>query len=376
MNAAYLDHNASTPVAPEVLDAMLPWLSGEPGNPSSGHAYGRRAKAAIEAARGELAQLIGALPEEIIFTSGGTEASNLAIFGLAAAGPADRRALVSSAIEHPATREPLAELARRGFPWFQAPVDSGGQVQMQPIRQQLGPTTLLLSLIHAHNETGVVQPLAELAPLAKAQGAWVHADAAQSIGKLPVSVDALGVDLLTIAGHKLYAPKGIGALYVRRGTPLAPHTRGASHERGLRPGTENVAGIVGLGRAAALCQEHLQADTARIGALRDRLEALLLQAIPGLVVHGQGSPRLPNTLSVRFPGRSGTQILAAAARHVAASTGSACHDGHETAPAAIVAMGVPEAEAIGTIRLSLGRRTSGHDITSAAAALKSAWSQP
>ena len=366
----YLDHNATTPVAPEVVDAMLPYLREHFGNPSSGHVYGRRAKAAVDAARAQVAALLGCEPDEVLFTSGGTESNNLALRGVAEASP--RRGLVTTVIEHPATLAPCAWLEARGWTARRLGVDGEGRARLDEARAALGPHVALLTVMHSNNETGALQPVQELAALAHAHGALVHVDAAQSVGKVPARVDALGADLLSVAGHKLYAPKGVGALYVRRGTPLRPFALGAGHERGLRPGTEAVPAIAGLGAACALAQRTLDAEAARVQALRDELHALLRARVPGLALNGPPTQRLPNTLNVRFPGVSGTALLAAAP-DVAASTGSACHDGGETASQVVLAMGVPAAEAVGSVRLTLGRGTTADDVQRAAAALSGAW---
>jgi cysteine desulfurase len=363
----YLDHNATTPVLPEVVEALLPYLREHFGNPSSAHVYGARARSAVERARAEVAALIGAEPDEIVFTSGGTEASNLAIRGVAAALP-ERRALVTSTIEHPATSEPCRALESEGWKVARIGIDRRGQVDVGAARADLGNHPALLTLIHAQNETGVLQPVAELARAARECCVLVHADAAQSAGKVPLDVRALGVDLLSIAGHKLYAPKGVGALYVRRGTPLRPVLLGAGHERGLRPGTENVAGIVGLGAACEIARRTQGAEAARQRALRDRLLDLLRAAIPGLVLHGHPTERLPNTLNLRAPGVRGSEWLARAPE-IAASTGSACHEGAESPSEVLLAMGLSAEDALGALRLSLGRGTTGEDVERAAEAL-------
>jgi cysteine desulfurase len=366
----YLDHNATTPLVPEVVDAMLPHLREHFGNPSSGHVYGRRAREAVERARGQVAALLGCAPEEVCFTSGGTEANNLAIRGVAEARP-ERRHVVTSVIEHPATSVPCDWLERHGHRVSRLGVDATGRVGGAGAAA-IGDDTALVTVMHANNETGVLQPIAEIARAARAHGAVVHTDAAQSVGKVPVDVGALGVDLLSVAGHKLYGPKGVGALYVRRGTPLVPFVLGAGHERGLRPGTENVASIVGLGVACEIACRDAGAVEARIRALRDRLWVLLRARVPSLALNGHPEERLPNTLNVRFPGVSGNALLAAAPE-VAASTGSACHAAGESASAVILAMGVPPAEALGSVRLTLGRGTTEEDVRRAAEALGRAW---
>lgn len=361
----YLDHNATTPVLPEVVDAMLPLLRDHFGNPSSGHALGRRAHDAVEEARAQVARLIGAHQEEIVFTSGGTEANNLAIFGATA-----RRSgtIVTSVIEHPATAQPCARLEGQGRDVVWLGVDGEGRVEVHDI----AAGAALVTVMHANNETGVLQPIEALAARAREVGAVMHTDAAQSLGKVPVRVDDLGIDLLSIAGHKVYAPKGVGALYVRRGTEVAPFTLGAGHERGLRPGTENVASIVGLGVACAEADRVLGASAERMRALRDGLHDRLRDAVPGLALNGHSELRLPNTLNLRFPGTTGDAVLAGAPE-VAASTGSACHAGHTSASAVVLAMGVSEPEALGSVRLTLGRHTTTGDVERAATALIAAW---
>ncbi|MCU0681543.1 MAG: cysteine desulfurase [Polyangiaceae bacterium] len=370
-NPIYLDHNATTPVAPEVVDAMLPLFREGFGNPSSGHVYGQRARRALERARAQVAALLGCEPDEILFTSGGTEANNLAIRG-ATEARLERRHLVTSAVEHPATLEPCRELGRRGFRLDVAPVGADGRVSVEVVASVLSDETSLVTLMHANNETGVVQPVRGVADAAKKRGALVHTDAAQSVGKLRVDVNELGVDLLSVAGHKVQAPKGVGALFVRRGTSLRPFMLGAGHERGLRPGTENVALAVGLGVACELARRALGERTEHMRALADRLWGRLVESVPCVALNGYPAPRLPNTLNVRFPGVSGSALLAAAPE-VAASTGSACHAGSERPSAVVLAMGVPPDEALGTVRLSVGPTTSEGEVDRAAAALVRAW---
>lgn len=367
----YLDHNASTPVLPEVLDAMLPYLGAQFGNPSSSHVFGRRARAAVETARGRVAALIGAAPEQIVFTSGGTEANNLAIRGtLAARG--DRHHLVTSVAEHPATAAPCTWLEGQGFGVTRVGLAADGQVAAAELAAAITDETALVTLIHAHNETGVIVPPDDAGALAHARGAWLHLDAAQSVGKHPVAVAQLAVDLLSIAGHKLGAAKGVGALYVGPQVTLAPLLRGANHERGLRPGTENVAGVVGLGVACELARERLTARLARLVALRERLWRGLAAEVPGLRRHGEPARCLANTLHLRFPAVTGAALLAAAPE-VAASTGSACHDGDGHAPAVLLAMGVPASEARGALRLSLGPATTDLEVERALRSLVHAW---
>jgi cysteine desulfurase len=354
----YLDHNASTPLADGVLEAMLPWLRGGFGNPSSGHAYGRAGHEAVEGARQQVAQLIGAQPGEIVFTSGGTESNNLALLG--AVGDAPRGAMVTSAIEHPAVTNPCRELERRGWRLVRLPVDRAGRVAADA-GASLDGSIELVSVMHANNEVGTLQPIAELARWAHSRGARLHTDAAQSVGKLPVQVALLEADYLSIAGHKLGAPKGVGALYVRAGAPLRAILHGASHERGLRPGTENVAGIVGLGAACALAAREGDARAERLRWLRDRLWQRLRAALPGATVNGDPDGGLPNTLSVRVPGRLASSWMAACPG-VACSAGSACHDGNDTPSEVLTAMGLSREDALATLRLSVGLSTTPQDI--------------
>lgn len=367
----YLDHNATTPVLPDVVDAMLPYLREHFGNPSSSHIYGRTAQAAITRARAQVAGLLGCDADEIVFTSGGTEANNLAIRGVCEAR-ADRRHVVTTVIEHPATEKPCVWLEQHGSRLTRIGVDADGRARVDEARASIDAGTALVTVMHSNNETGVLQPIVDLTNLAHECGAVIHTDAAQSVGKVPVDVRELGVNLLSVAGHKLYAPKGIGALYVRRGTPLVPLVLGASHERGLRPGTENVAFIVGLGLACEIAARDLELVAARIRRLRDEFWGRLVAGVPGIQLNGHPTLRLPNTLSVRFPSVSGNAVLARATG-VAASTGSACHAGHEQASAVILAMGVSADGALGTIRLTLGRATTATDIELACNALAVAW---
>ncbi len=367
----YLDHNATTPVAPEVAEAMAPYLGAEFGNPSSDHALGRRARQATEEARAAVAALIGAAPSEVVFTSGGTESNNLAIRGVAAQAPRARRRIVTSTVEHPATTAPLALLEASGWTLTRVPVAGSGILDLDAGLGALGDDVALVTVMLAQNETGALMPIAELATAARAHGAGVHTDAAQAIGKTPVSVDDLGVDLCSIAAHKCYGPKGVGALYVRRGTPLSPLIVGASQEGGLRPGTENVAGIVGLGAAARLAMDHLTDDAARIAQLRDELWAALSAKVPGIGRHTPGAACLPNTLLVSFPGVLGAELVARVPQ-LAVSTGSACHAGEHTPNATLLAMGVAPDVALGALRLSLGRDSTRADVEAAAELLAGA----
>jgi cysteine desulfurase len=369
----YLDFNATTPILPEVLEVMLPYLRDDFGNPSSDHPKGTRARDGVEAARCQVASLIGASSAEIIFTSCATESSNLAIRGVAA-GRSQAGRIVTSTIEHPASSQPCTALESSGWTVTRVAPRSSGIVHPDDVQPSLAPDVALVTLIHAHNEIGTIQPIGEIAQRAHAVGAVVHTDAAQSVGKIPVNVDALQVDLLTIAGHKLYAPKGVGALYVRRGTSVRPVLHGGGQEHGLRPGTENVAFIVALGRACELAGERLAAREDRVRVLRDELWQRLKAAIPDLELNGDAEHRLPNTLSVRFPKVSGSQLLAAT-DELAASTGSACHSGEVRPPDVVMQLGVAAASALGTVRLSLGVPTNRDQIIRAAEVLTSAWRQ-
>lgn len=369
----YLDHNATTPVAPEVLDAMLPWLRGGYGNPSSTHPYGRRAAQAVAVARNQVAELIGAAAQEIVFTGCATESNNLALLGVARALGVEKRHLVVSAVEHPAVMAPAMHLRSQGWDVTVLPVDSFGSVSVDDVGRALRPDTALVSVMHGNNEVGTLQPVAAMTALTRPRGILLHTDAAQSAGKLRVDVDELGVDLLTLAGHKFSAPKGVGALYVRAGTPIRAVMHGADQEHGLRPGTENVALIVALGAAAALASASLPDLTPKLLALRDRLHARLEAGVPGLQLNGHPQHRLPNTLHVSFPGVSGRALLADAADTVAASVGSACHSEHDAVSGVLAAMGIDAARARGAVRLSVGRTTLVDDIDCAVAALVSAW---
>ncbi len=373
MPPIYLDYNATTPVDPAVADAMEPYLRERFGNPSSAHAYGRTARAAVDEARAQVAALLGAQPDEIVFTGGGSEASNHALKGVIFATVRDgsperfRTAhVITTTVEHPATLEPCAFLERLGCRVRRVPVDRQGRVDLDALRQALVGRPTLVSIMHANNEVGTLQPVREVAALARARGALVHTDAAQSVGKIPVDVNELGVDLLSVAGHKLYAPKGVGALFIRRGVRLEPLIHGAGHEGGRRAGTENVPYAVGLGVACALAQAQLPGSTERLRRLRDRLWNRLRAALGDRVVlNGPPDERLPNTLNVNFVGHAGGELLEAVPE-VAASTGSACHAGTVTLSPVLRAMGVPPALGRGAVRLSVGRFTTEDEVDRAA----------
>src|SRR5262245_962218 len=371
MHPIYLDYNATTPVDPGVLKAMLPYLHAQFGNPSSAHALGWRARDAIEWARSEVASLIGAFADEIVFTSGGTEASNIAIRG-AATIKHRRRAVVTTNIEHPATEACCDLLKRAGHPVRRVAAKADGRVDPGAMTKAIRKDTALVTIIHAQNEIGTLQPVAEVARHAQSVGALIHADAAQSIGKVAVNVEELGVDLLSIAGHKVYAPKGIGALYVRRGTKLPPLLVGASQERGRRPGTENVAYVVALGEASRLASIALEKAPQQTASVADYFFRKLKEAVPGLTLVGHPTERLSNTLNVLFPAVSGRRLLEACP-DVLASNGSACHADSEEPSVILLALGIPREKALGTVRLSLGRTTTIDEVTTAAASLGAAW---
>lgn len=360
----YFDYNATTPVDPRVLEAMLPYLREQFGNPSSSHAYGLATHDAVVRARGQVAALLGCAPEEIIFTGGGSEADNLAIKGIVEANHERGDHIITSQIEHPAVLATCRYLERRGFRVTYLPVDRYGRVDPDDVQQAISPRTILISIMHANNEVGTLQPLAAIGRLARERGIPLHTDAAQSVGKLPTRVDELGVDLLTVAAHKLYAPKGVGALFVRRGLHLEPLIHGAGHEGGRRAGTENVVGIVGLGEACRLARESLDEEADRLLRLRDWLHEGLVAQAGAVHLNGHPSERLPNTLNVSFAGIEGNALLAATTE-VAASTGSACHAGHTEPSAVLLAMGVAPELALGAVRFSLGRWTTQEEVARA-----------
>jgi cysteine desulfurase len=366
----YLDHNATTPVAAEALDAMRPYLERHFGNPSSGHEFGAAADEAVERARAQVATLLSCEPESIVFTASGSEADNLAIKGVALARRGSGDHVITSAIEHPAVLDACRYLeGRLGYRLTILPVDGSGLVDPDDVRRAIEPGTVLISVMHANNEVGTLEPIPEIAVLAGEREIPFHSDAAQSVGKVRTDVDELGVDLLALAGHKLYAPKGIGALYVRPGTRLDPLIHGAGHERGLRAGTENVPYIAALGAVCALARERLLAGAdERVRRLRDRLQAELESRTPALVLNGHPNRRLPNTLNVSFPGLDAEDLLARTPS-VAASSGSACHSGRTEPSAVLTAMGLEPARALGAVRLSLGYGTIEAEVDAAAAAL-------
>lgn len=352
----YFDHNATTPVDPAVADAMLRALRDEFGNPSSVHHFGQRAKAAIDAARTAVSTLINGDPSELVFTSGGTESDNFAIRGAAdALEVTGRRHLIASAIEHEAVLNTFKALARRGWRTTLLPADASGIVSPDALREAITDETALVSVMHANNEIGTVQPIRELSAIAHERGAVFHSDAVQSAAKIPVDVRALGVDLLSLSAHKFYGPKGAGALWIRRGVRLVPFMTGGKHERNRRAGTENVPGIVGLGAAAELALRKMGEESARLAALRDRLERGVLERVAGTAVNGAREPRVPNTTNISFDRIEAESLLIALdLEGVAVSTGSACSSGTLEPSHVLKAMGLPVHRTQNSIRFSLG----------------------
>jgi cysteine desulfurase len=369
----YFDHNATTPVAPEVLDAMLPFLESEYGNASSIHRFGQRARAAVERARAQVGALIHCRPSEVVFTSGGTEADNLAIFGVARAADRAGRArkhVITTAIEHPAVLYSCKALEREGVAVTYLPVSKEGFVDPAAVREALRPETVLITIMHANNEVGTIQPVAEIASIAHEAGVLFHTDAVQSTGKVPVNVEALGVDLLTLSAHKFYGPKGSGALYVRKGMALHPLLFGGHDLLEMRPGTENVAGIVGLGAAAELAAARLEREGPQVRAWRDRLELGILAKIEnaginGCDAHGPASEslRVPNTANVYFDFVEGEAlVIALDLQEMACSTGSACSAGAVEPSHVLTALGLPPDRARSSLRFSLGRQNTAEQV--------------
>jgi cysteine desulfurase len=361
----YLDYNATTPHAPEVIEAMRPYLELHFGNPSSSYYYGLKTREAIETARAQIAALLNCSPNEIIFTSGGTESNNYAIRGIALSRKNQGRHIITSQIEHPAVSAVCEKLKGEGFEVTILPVDAQGLVGIGDVEKSIRPDTILITIMHANNEVGSIQPIEEITQLAKSRGIVVHTDAAQSAGKIQTDVQRLGVDLLTIAGHKLYAPKGIGALYIRNGLSLEPLMEGANQEGGRRPGTENVLEIVGLGKACEIARRDLSTNHDHMKNMRDKLEEDLRKQIPRLRVNGHATKRLPNTLSISIRDVDASVLLASIERQLAISAGAACHSGKVRVSHVLQALQVPEEWALGTLRLSTGRMTTEAEIDQA-----------
>ncbi len=349
----YLDNNASTPIDPGVIKEMKPYIEKYYGNPSSGHWLGRKGREVIETARKQVAELIGAKPSEIIFTSGGSESNNMALKGIASSYKRKGNHIITSIIEHPAIINPCKYLEKEGFEVTYVSVDEYGRVNLDEIKNAITDKTILISIMHANNETGVIQPIKEIGKITKEKGIFFHIDAAQSVGKIPINVNEMGVDLLSIAGHKFYAPKGVGALYIREGINLEPLIHGANHEMGKRAGTENVAGIAALGKASQIAHENMNEYNKEIKRLRDLLHEKL-KLIAKVRLNGSINERLPNTLNLSFEGVDSTELLSKL-KNIALSTGSACHDNVKKPSAVLTAMKVPDELALGAVRFSLGK---------------------
>ncbi len=358
----YLDYNGTTPHDPEVVAAMRPFLETEFGNPSSGHAYGAKPREAVANARRQVAALLDCRPGEILFTSGGTESNNHAILGVARRLREKGNHIITSAFEHPAVLEVCRYLASDGFETTYLPVSTDGLVDPADVEKALRPTTILITIMHANNEVGTLQPITAISRIARRHGICLHTDAAQSVGKVPVEVDALGVDLLSVAGHKLYAPKGVGVLYVRSPLTLEKFCHGAGQESGWRAGTENVLEIVGLGKACEIARQGLEKHMVRMKQLRDSLYTGLTEAIPASRLNGHAEQRLPNTLSIAFKDIEAQRLLDTIGSEVAASAGAACHADTVEISHVLKAMAVPLEWAQGTVRFSLGRMTTAEEI--------------
>lgn len=363
MGRIYLDNNATTPLDPTVLEAMLPYLRDHFGNPSSVHQFGQAARKAVDHAREVVAGVLHAHPEEIIFTSGGTEADNTALLGAAAALRSRGRHVVTGAAEHPAVLRAAEALEQRGFDVTYLRPASDGTIAPEAVLESVQDDTVLVSLMTANNETGVCFPVQEIGPALRERGIVFHTDAVQAVGKIPVDVKAWQVDLLSLSAHKFHGPKGVGALYVRRGTPLEPYLMGGGQERGLRGGTHNTAGIVGLGRALELAEESLELMAGPVQRLRDRLEQGLQERIPESVVNGSPAHRLPHVSNLSFPGAHGESLMISLdLEGVAVSTGAACHSGTTAPSHVLVSMGLPENRIQSAIRFSLSRFTTEREI--------------
>jgi cysteine desulfurase len=372
MKPIYLDYNGTTPHDPEVIAAMRPFLEEEFGNPSSGHPYAVKPRQALHTARQQVAELLHCFPEEIIFTSGGTEANNWAIIGTARALQDRGRHIITSRFEHPAVLNVCSFLEKEGCEVTYLPVGPQGLVDVADVRNALRPDTILITIMHANNEVGTIQPIAEIAALARSRGVRVHTDAAQSLGKIPVDVEELGINLLSVAGHKLYAPKGVGAIYIRHGTGLANFMHGAGQEMGRRAGTENMLEIVGLGKACEVAGRDLARNREHMREMRDRLHAAITAGVKDVRLNGHPEKRLPNTLSLSFQGIEANRILEAIGQEVAASAGAACHAHSIKISHVLKAMEVPMDWAKGTLRLTTGRMTTAQEVDRAAAVIVAA----
>ncbi len=363
MKRIYFDHNATTPIAPEVLAAMMPYLTEEYGNASSIHAFGQNAREAVEQARASVAALLNARTADIMFTSGGTESINHAILGAVAAQPGKSKHVITSAIEHVAGLDPCKALAKSGVDLTILPVDREGLVSPADVLRALRPETLLISIMLANNETGTIEPIAEIGKVAAEKGITLHTDAVQAAGKIHVDVVNLGVDLLSISAHKFNGPKGIGALYIRKGTQLSPLLYGGHSERDRRPGTEDVAAIAGMGEAAKLARMGITQESERVRGLRDRLEQGLLDRVPQSWVNGASAPRVPNTSNLTFPFIEGeAMVIALDLKGIACSTGAACSSGAVEPSHVLMALGLAPEDARATLRLSLGRKNTQEEV--------------
>lgn len=363
MKKVYFDNNATTALAPEVLEAMLPFYREEFGNPSSIHAFGRGVRVAIDEAREEVARLLGAEPGEVIFTSGGTEADNFAVKGVAYACQEYGRHIITSTIEHPAVLNTCQYLEERGFRVTYLPVNGQGLVDPEDVRKAIDRGTILITVMHANNETGALQPIREIGEIAQERGICFHTDAVQSMGKLPFQVKELGANLLSLSAHKIHGPKGVGALYLKKGTQLHPLLHGGHHERGWRAGTENAAGIAGLGRACGLAAQGLPEEVQRLAVLRDRLEEGIQEKIRQVRLNGHPTQRLPNTLNCSFWGIEGESLMINLdLEGIAVSTGSACASGSINPSHVLLAMGIPEEICRSSLRFSLGRYNTVEEI--------------
>jgi cysteine desulfurase len=363
MKRIYFDHNATTPMTPEVLAAMMPYLTEEYGNASSIHAFGQNAREAVEQARSSVAALLGARAQDIMFTSGGTESNNHAILGAVAAAPGTAKHIITSAIEHVAVLDACKALGKSGIDLTIVPVDRDGLINPQDVRAAIRPETVLITLMLANNETGTIEPIEEIGKIAAEKEIVFHTDAVQAAGKIPIDVEKLGVDLLSISAHKFCGPKGVGALYIRKGTQLGHLMYGGHSERDRRPGTEDVAAIAGMGRAAELARLAMREEAARISAMRERLEQGLLHRVPHSWINGARAPRVPNTSNLTFPFIEGeSMVIALDLKGIACSTGAACSSGAVEPSHVLLALGLAPEDARATLRLSIGHQTTEDEI--------------
>ena len=366
MRRVYFDNNATTPLAPEVFEAMRPYLVEDFGNASSIHWYGQRAKAAVETAREHVAKLINARPSEIVFTSGGTESDNASLLGIVEASRSASKHVITTTIEHQAVLSTARAIEKMGVPVTYVRVGASGVVDPTDVDRAIRPETVLISVMHANNELGAIEPIEEIGRIAREKDIYFHSDAVQSVGKIPVDVEKMGIDLLAISAHKLYGPKGVGVLYLRKGTVIKPLIHGGHDERDRRPGTENVAGIVGLGKAAEIARAHMTEEATRLSTLRDRLEAGILDSVPLATVNGDRAHRMPTTTNIRFAYTEGEGfVIALDLRGIACSTGAACSSGSVEPSHVLTAIGLKPEQARSSIRFSLGRFNTDADVDAA-----------